>query len=66
MALALRLLIYQCNTYLQTSRPGSINTIKHELATILYFKGTMDHMDLMSRNIDDGSINFVDPRIIAT
>ena len=64
-AIALGILTFQCNTFLQTSRPGSIETIKKELSNVSIFKATMDHMDLISRNYDDGYINLEDPRIIA-
>ena len=49
----------------KTLRPGSIETIKNELENLSIFKATMDQMDLISCNSDDGSINLVDPRIIA-
>ena len=35
------------------------------MANVSVFKSTMDHMDLISRNFDDVSINLADPRIIA-
>ena len=63
-AISLGLLTFQCNAFLQTLRPGSIETIKNELANISIFKATMDHMDLISRNSDDGYINLAYPRII--
>ena len=31
----------------------------------IYFKATMDQMDLISRNFDDRSINFLGPIILA-
>ena len=60
------LLNFQCNAFLQTLRPGSIDTIKNELANVSIFKVTMDHMDLISRNYDDGSINLADPIILSS
>ena len=65
IAIALGLLTCQCSAFLQTSRPGSMETIKNELANVSIFKATMDHMDLISRNIDDNSINLADPRLLA-
>ena len=64
-AIALGLLTCQCSAFLQTSRPGSMETIKHELANVSIFKATMNHMDLISRNIDNNSINLADPRLLA-
>ena len=64
--ISLGLLTFQLNAFLQNSRSGSIETIKNELENVSIFKAIMDHMDLISRNYDDGSINLVDPRIIAT
>ena len=64
-AISLGLLTCQYNAYLQTSGPGSIEIIKHVLANVSIFKATMDHMDLISCNSDDGSINLVDPIILA-
>ena len=64
-AIALGLLTCQCNGFLQTSRPGSIEPMINELATVSIFKPTMDHMDLISRNSYDGSINLSNRRIIA-
>ena len=63
--IALGILTFQYNYFLQTSRPGSIETIKNELANVSIFKATIDHMDPISRNSDDGYINLADPRIIA-
>ena len=65
-AISLGLLTFQCNTFPQTLQPGSIDTIKNELANVSIFKATIDHMDLISRNFDDGSIDITDPRIIAS
>ena len=64
-AISLGLLTFQWNAFLQTSRPGSIETIKNELANVSIFKATMDHMDLISRNFDDGDINLVESIILA-
>ena len=61
----LGLLTFQCNSFPQTSRPGSIETIKNEVENVSIFKATMDHMDLITRNSDDGSINLAYPRILA-
>ena len=36
-----------------------------ELENVSFFRETMDHMDMISRNSDNGSINLVDPRIPA-
>ena len=60
-AIALGLLTFQCNAFLQTLRPGSIETIKNELENVTISKATMDHMDLISRNSNDVSINLVHP-----
>ena len=62
-AIALGLLTCQCSEFLQTSRPGSMETIKNELANVSIFKATINHMDLISRTIDDNSINLADPRL---
>ena len=64
-AISLGLLNFQFNTFLKTSRPGSIENIKNELANVSIFKATMDYMDLISWNSDDRSINLSDPIIIA-
>ena len=64
-AIALSILTCQCNSFLQTSQPGSIETIKNELANVSICKATMDHMYMISRNSDDGPINLVDPIILA-
>ena len=64
-AIAFGILICQCNAFLQTSRPVLIETIKNELSNVSIFKETMEHMDLISRNSDDISINLADPIIIA-
>ena len=64
-AIALGIITCQCNVFLQTSRPGSIETIKNKLENLSIFKATMDHMDMISRNSDDGSNNLADLRIIA-
>ena len=63
--ISLGFLTFQCNSFLQNSQPGPIKTIKNELENVSIFKSTMDHMYLISRNSDDGSINLVDPRILA-
>ena len=60
-AIALGVLTFQCNAILQTLQTGSIDTIKNELANVSIFKATTDHMDLISRNCDDYSINLADP-----
>ena len=65
-AISLGILTFQCNAFLKTPRPGLIETIINELANVSIFKATMDHMDTISRNSDDGSINIVDPRILAS
>ena len=52
---------WQCNAFQQTSWPGSIETTKNELENVSIFKATIDHMDLISRNYDDGSIKLADP-----
>ena len=39
--------------------------IKKELENVSIFKATMDRMDWISRNSDDGSIYPADPRILA-
>ena len=64
-AIALGLLTFQFNAFLQNPRPGSIETITNELENVSIFIATMGHMDLISRNSDDGSINLADPRILA-
>ena len=64
-AIELGILTCQCNAFLQTSRPGSIETIKNELENVSIFKSNMDHMDLISRNSDHGYNIIVDPRILA-
>ena len=61
-AIALDLLTCQCNAFIKTVQPGSIETIKTELANVSIFKATMDHMDLISHNSDDGSINLSYPK----
>ena len=63
--MALGLLTFKFNAFLKNSRPGSIETIKNELKNVSIFKANMDHMYLISRNADEGSINLVYPRIIA-
>ena len=63
--IALGILTFQCNDFLQTSRPGLIETIKNEWANLSICKTTMEHMDLISRNSDDGSMNLADPIILA-
>ena len=63
-AIELGLLTCQCNSFLKTSRPGPIETIKNELENVSIFKATMDNMDLISCNFDNGSINLADPRIL--
>ena len=63
--IVLCLLTCQCNAFLKPLRPGSIETIKNELANVSIFKSTTDHMDLVSCNYDDGYINLADPRIVA-
>ena len=65
-AIALGLFTCQCNAFLKTSRPGSIETITNELANISIFISTMDHMDMIICNYDDRYINLADPRIIAS
>ena len=35
------------------------------MANVSIFKATMDHMDLISRNSDEGYINLEDPIILA-
>ena len=64
-AIALCILTCQCIAFLQTSRPGSIETTKNELANVSVFNATIDHMDLISRNSDDGYINLAEARILA-
>ena len=64
-SLALGLSTFQCNDLPQTSRPGSIETIRNKLDVVSIFKTTMDHMDLISLNSDYRSINLVDSRILA-
>ena len=64
-AIALGLLTFQSNAFLQHSQPSSIETIKNELANVSICKATMDHMYMISRNSDDGPINLVDPIILA-
>ena len=64
-AISLGLLTCQCNAFLQTSLPGSIETIKNELANVSIFKATMDHMDMISCNSDDGFIKLAYPIILA-
>ena len=64
-AISLVLITFQCNAFLQTSRPSSIETIKNELSNVLIFKATMDNMDLIITNSDDISINLVNPIIPA-
>ena len=63
--IALGILACKCNDFLQTSRPGSIETIKNELENVSIFKATMDNMNLISSNFDDGSINLAYPKILA-
>ena len=63
--LSIGLLTCQYNAFLKKSRPGSIETIKNELENVLIFKATMYHMNLISRNSDDGFINLEDPRVLA-
>ena len=65
-AIALGILTFQCNTFLQTSRPGSIETIKNELSNLWIFKATIDHMYMISRNYDDIPINIAYPGIFAS
>ena len=62
--IAIGLLTCQCNDFLQTSRPGSIETIKNELANVSIFKANMEHMDMTSRNYDEIFINFSYRRIL--
>ena len=64
-AIALGLLTCQCNAFLQTSIPGSIETTKNELADILIFKATMYHMDLIICNSDNGYIHLAYPIFLA-
>ena len=64
-AISLGILTCQYNAFLKTSRPGLIETIKNEFVNLSIFKSTIDHMDLISRNSDDGSINLAYLRIIA-
>ena len=63
-AIALGLLTFQCDAFLQTLQTGSVDTIKNELANVSILKATMDHMDLISCNCDDESINLADPIIL--
>ena len=65
-AISLGILNCQCNDFLQTPQPGSIETIKNELENVSTFKATIKHMDLISRNYDKGFINLVDPIILET
>ena len=65
-AIALGVLTCQCNDLLQTSRPGSMETIKNELANVSIFKETMDKMDLISCNYDARFMNFSDPGKLAS
>ena len=58
-AIALGLLNFKFNAFIKNSRPGSIYTIKNGLKNVSIFKATVDHMDLISRNSDDGYINLV-------
>ena len=36
------------------------------LENVSIFKAILDHMDLISRNFDDGSVNLADTRTLAT
>ena len=65
-SIALGLLTCQCNDLIQTSQPVSIETIKNEWGNVPIFKATMDHMDMISRNSDDGSNNLADPIFLTT
>ena len=64
-SIALGVLTLHYNALLQTSRPGSIETIKNEPANVSIFKETMDQMDLINCNSDDGSTNLANPWIPA-
>ena len=57
--------LFQFNDFLQNSRPALIETIKNELANVSIFKATIDHMDLIRHNLDDGYINLAEPKILA-
>ena len=35
------------------------------MENVSIFKATMDHMNMISRNLDDGYINLAEPRILA-
>ena len=61
---SLNILTCKYNTDLKKSRPGSIETTKNELANVSIFKATMDHMNMIIHNFDDGYINLADPRIL--
>ena len=63
--IALGILTFQFNAFLQSSRPGSIETIKYELENVSIFKTTMNNMDMISCNSDDGYIKLADPGIHA-
>ena len=63
--IALDLLTFKFNAFLQNSRPGSIETIKNELENVSIFKATMYHKDMISHNSDDGSINLAHSIILA-
>ena len=52
-AIALVLLTCKSNVFLQSSRPGSIETIKNELTNVSIFKANMDHMDMICHKFDD-------------
>ena len=64
-AIPLGILTCKYNACLQASRPGSIETTENELTNVSIFKETMDNMDLISWDYNDGYINFADPRILA-
>ena len=63
-AISLVLLNFQWNAFLQNLQTGPIDTIKNEWANVSIFTATMDHMNLISRNCDDESINLADPIIL--
>ena len=64
ITIALVILTCQCNSFLKTSRPSSIKSIKNELANVSIYKATMDHKDMTSWNLDDGYLDLPDPSII--
>ena len=62
--IAIGVLTCQYNSFLQTSRPGSIETKRTELENVSIFKATKDHTDIISRNSDDGSVNLAETTIL--